>query len=99
MKNKGIQKILKKMKTEEAEKIIAYIEKLEKEFLEEEKQSSRLFVINQDLIAEREKVIEHIKVAIDAFSTMHKHEKDEEKKLRLEGKIMIYENILKKYKK
>jgi len=36
MKNKEIQKILNKMKTEESEKIIAYIEKLEKEYDKEE---------------------------------------------------------------
>lgn len=99
MKNKEIEKILKKMNNEESEKVIAYINKLEDELAEEEKQSSRLFATNQDLITEREKVIKHIKTAIEAFSIMYEHEKNEEKRLMIGRKIMIYEDILKKYKK
>lgn len=99
MKNKGIQKILKKMKTEEAEKIIAYIEKLEKEYDKEEKLNNKLLCINKDLIEERGKVINHVKTSIESYAMMYKYEKREEEKIMIRRKIRVFESILDKYKK
>lgn len=99
MKNKEIQKILKKMNTEESEKIIAYIEKLEKEYDKEEKLNTRLLNTSKDLIEEREKVINYVKTSIESYCMMYEYEKREEEKRMISRKIRVFESILEKYKK
>lgn len=98
MKNKEIEKILKKMKTEEAKKVIAYINKLEREFEEEEEENNRLFTANEELIKERDKIINDMKINLYILSIDYKKQENEDKKMLDRIKMRLCRNILDQYK-